>query len=207
MIKLAENISYKLTLVCPIYVQSTFKNMKEFTNNLEHYIDQYDLENQLFLMGKEIKKRGYLVKDEFLSICLWKSRRPKNLYKLNSNETIIKKTKQAFKEIDELKKISALTDLKGISIPTASAILTVVDPQNYPIIDERCIQSLKNLKVIPWESISVKNWIEYLSIIRNLAFENNKTPRDIEKGLFAFNRIHLDKEYINLYKQVKTKEE
>jgi len=174
--------------------------MKKFTQRLEFYIDQYDLEKQIFQMGEKILQRGWLTKNEFLTICLWKSRRPKKRYNLNSESEIIQITKSALNEDDELKKIRILSKLNGVLIPTASAILSVVNPKSYPIIDERCIQSLRNLEVINWKTITEKNWIEYLDIIRKLAIKNNYTAREIEKGLFAFNRINLDKEYINLYK-------
>lgn len=175
--------------------------MKDFSQNIEHYIDQYDLEKAIFQMGEKILNRGWLNKDEFLTICLWKSRRPKQLYYLNSSEEIINKTKLCFKEGDELKKIQILIGLKGVRIPTASAILSVTNHVDYPIIDERCIQSLKYLGQIRWTTITENNWLEYLKIIRNLAKENGKSAREIEKGLFAYNRIQLDKEYKNLYKR------
>jgi len=173
--------------------------MKKFTQKLEFYIDQYDLEKQIFQMGEKITERGWLTKNEFLTICLWKSRRPKKRYNLNSESEIIQSTKLAFREDYELKKIKILTELKGVRIPTASAILSVVNPTHYPIIDERCIQSLRNLEMINWKTITEKNWIEYLEIIRELAIKNNRSAREIEKGLFAYNRINLDKEYTNLY--------
>lgn len=174
--------------------------MNAFTENLEYYIDQYELEEQIFQMGKEVNKRGWLEKSEFLTVCLWKSRRPKRFYDLNTEKEIVSKSKLSFRENDELKKIKILTELKGVRIPTASAILSVVNPDIYPIIDERCIQSLTDLGIIKWKTITENNWIEYLKIIRSLSKEKNKTAREIEKGLFAYNRINLDKEYINLYK-------
>lgn len=173
--------------------------MKKFTQNLDFYIDQYDLEKRIFQLGDEISNRGWLNKNEFLTICLWKSRRPKKLYNLNSESKIKSLTKSAFKENDELKKIRKLTELKGVRIPTASAILSVLNPKEYPIIDVRCIQSLEELKAINWKTITENNWIKYLKIVRELAKEKKRTAREIEKGLFAFNRINLDKEYVNLY--------
>ena len=35
--------------------------------------------------------------------------------------------------------------------------------------------------------------------MRKLAKKHNKTAREIEKGLFAFNRMVLDKDLTNLY--------
>lgn len=179
--------------------------MKKFTQRLEFYIDQYDIEKQIFKLGEEISKRGWLNKNEFLTICLWKSRRPKILYNLNSETQIIQITKLVFTESDELKKIRLLTNLKGVRIPTASAILSVSNPKIYPIMDERCLQSLQKLGVINWKTITENNWIKYLELIRELANKNKRTAREIEKGLFAFNRINLDNEYINLYNQNKFK--
>jgi len=177
--------------------------MKNFEENLENYIELFDIEKQLFKNGEIWKQKGYLEKSEFLQICLWKSRRPKKFYEQNSEKEIIKITNQTFQETSEIIKIELLTKLKGVSIPTASAILSVTDPKNYPIIDIRCVETLQDLKLITWENISVKNWIEYLKIVRNLSNKHNKNAREIEKGLFAYNRIKLDKINQNLYRTKK----
>lgn len=174
--------------------------MNNFINKLDYYIDQFDIEKQVFQLGKDITRRGWLNRKEFLAICLWKSRRPKRWYLSNTEEFIVDKTKLALSEEDEVEKIKHLTDLQGVRIPTASAILSVCDPYSYPIIDERCVQSLKALGVIDWEIITEKNWVEYLEIIRELANIHHKKAREIEKGLFAYNRIKLDEENRNLYK-------
>lgn len=173
--------------------------MKLFTDNLDHYINEYDLERSIFKIGLEISKRGWLTKGELLIICLWKSRRPKKLYNQNTETDVINITRSCFEEHNELKKIQILTQLKGVRIPTASAILSVTNPQDYPIIDERCVQSLFYLGKISWSRINENNWLEYLDIIRTLANRHKKTAREVEKGLFAFNRIQLDKESKNLY--------
>lgn len=170
----------------------------DFKENINFYIDNFNIEAQLFKKGIEIKNRGYMTKTEFLNICLWKSRRPKKRYNLNSEEQIINVTKLAFLEKDEETKINILKLLDGVLIPTASALLSVVNPEDYPIIDKRCVQSLQDLKLIKWKIINNKNWLLYLTIIRNLSKELNLTCREIEKGLFAYNRIKLDLEYKNL---------
>ncbi|MBP8113955.1 MAG: hypothetical protein KAY50_01295 [Chitinophagaceae bacterium] len=174
--------------------------MNEFENKLEKYIDYYDLEKHLFLNGKIWARKGWLSKPEFLEICLWKSRRPKKLYEQNSEKKIIRITKKSFLEKDEIKKIEFLTELHGVSIPTASAILCIINPEDYPVIDVRCVESLQDINLITWEKINLTNWLDYLKIVREIAKKYNKSTREIEKGLFAFNRIKLDKEFRNLYK-------
>jgi len=177
--------------------------MNEFEKNLENYIDLFDVEKNLFKNGIFWKEKGFLKKSEFLQICLWKSRRPKKWYEQNSEKEIEEITKKAFNESNEENKIEYLTKLVGVSIPTASAILSVTDAKNYPIIDMRCVETLKDLKLIHWETINTKNWLEYLSIVRKLAEKHSKDAREIEKGLFSYNRIKLDEINRNLYKSKK----
>ena len=174
--------------------------MKDFEVNIEDYIDLYDIEKHLFLNGNQWIKKGWLNKSEFLEICLWKSRRPKRFYEQNTETNIKEITQRAFAENDEQSKIEILTNLKGVSIPTASAILSVTNSIEYPIIDVRCVESLTDLKLIEWNNINSKNWVEYLKIVRELAIKHSKTAREVEKGLFAYNRIKLDKQFRNLYK-------
>lgn len=173
--------------------------MNEYINNIDFYIEQYDIESHIYKLGLKYKQRGWLEKYEFMEICLWKSRRPKNLYLSNTSEDIKRITLEAFAAQDEVLKMNSLLKLNGVQIPTASAILSVVDPEHYPIIDKRCILALNHLNQIKWENITIRTWLNYIDIMRELAKKTNKTCREVEKGLFAFNRMKLDKEYKNLY--------
>ena len=174
--------------------------MKEFTKeNLDFYIKSYDVEKELYKRGKKWRKKGYLKKKQFMEICLWKSRRAKKRYDSNDATLVKKITQEAFAESDEKKKIEKLTELKGVRIPVASAILSVTDSKKYPIIDVRCVCALEDLGEIDWVDITIENWDKYLTKIRNLAKQYGKTARTIEKGLFAFNRMVLDKDLTNLY--------
>jgi hypothetical protein len=173
--------------------------MNEFEKRIDFYIQNFDTEKLLYKKGHLWAKKGWLSKNEFLAICLWKSRRPKNLYKKNSNSAIKSITKKAFIQKDEAKKMKLLTKLSGVEVPTASAILSVTNPKSYPVIDIRCVESLRELNLISWKNISVTSWVKYLDVIRNISKAKKKTAREVEKGLFAFNRLKLDKELINLY--------
>jgi hypothetical protein len=172
--------------------------MTEYERRLDFYIDLYDWEKALYQSGQSWFKQGYLKRSQFLEICLWKSRRPKSRYKRNSEEQVIKATQKSFQERDERQKIKSLTKLKGVDIPTASAILSIVEPNRYPIIDIRCVTALRDLKLITWKTITASSWIKYLTVVKTLAQRHNKTPRQIEKGLFAYNRLKLDKDLKNL---------
>lgn len=173
--------------------------MNEFERKIDFYIRNFDTEKLLYQKGHSWARKGWLSKNEFLSICLWKSRRPKKLLNQNTRTKIKSITKKAFIEPDETKKMKLLTRLSGVSVPTASAILSVVNPKKYPVIDVRCVESLRELDLIDWKSINIVSWIKYLDVIRSISKSKKKTAREVEKGLFAFNRLKLDSELKNLY--------
>lgn len=171
------------------------------TNNVKKYIEHYNLEEYLFKeVGKNARKRGHLTFREFYDICMWKSARQKNRY--IKNKTIVEKvTKEAFSEKDELKKIKSLCTLDGVWIPTASAILTIVYPDKYAVIDIRCLEELIKQKYQISKNINEKIWLQYLQIMRTESSKLNITPRELDMALFAMHRERLNNEnFRNLYK-------
>ncbi len=168
--------------------------------NAQKYLDLYNIEDYLFkIIGPRIKKRGFIKFDEFYQICMWKSARQKQNY-LRNKSTIENVSRKAFSEKDEISKIKRLCELKGVGIPTASALLSIVFPDRYPVIDIRCIQMLNKIGIKIRGSISVKRWAEYLDIMRSLALENKLTPRQIDQILFSIHREMLEKNnFQNLY--------
>ena len=94
-----------------------------------------------------------------------------------------------------------LTTLKGVSIPTASAILTLIDPKNYGVIDIRVWQVLylyDSVKVKPTgTNFDFNNWYNYLMKLRFYAKKFKVSARDIEKTIFFHHKKIQDG---NLYK-------
>lgn len=169
--------------------------------NIQKYIELYDTEKYLFeVISPKVKKSGYLSFNDFYQICMWKSARPKKRY-LNNKESIESVTKRALLETDEGRRIKILCELDGVGIATASAILTIIYPEKYAVIDVRDLEELnKIIKNKIGKTISINTWINYLAEMRKLAIENNATPREIDKALFAMNRESLEKQnYKNLY--------
>lgn len=171
----------------------------DFGKNIDFFIGEYNIENVLYEEGHNYLKQGFLSKEEFMKICLWKSRRSKKLLKSNSEKSIINWTRKAFEASLEIDKIQALMKLKGVALPMASAILSVTDPKKYPVIDKRCMEVLKEMGLINNKNISKKKWQEYLEVIANLQKQYGKTAREIDKALFAYHRMKLDMDFKNLY--------
>lgn len=150
---------------------------------------------------KPVKERGYFTKDEFLKIGMWKSPRQKQRYLQNSEKDIVSISKKVFATKFEKRRIELLTKLKGVLIPTASAILTLIDPQNYGVIDIRVWQVLylyDSVKDKPSGiNFDFNNWYNYLVKLRYYAKKFKVSVRDIERTIFYY---HKKIQEGNLYK-------
>ncbi len=85
-----------------------------------------------------------------------------------------------------------LKRLRGIAIPTASAILTLVDPQNYGVIDIRVWKTLYlygSVKIKRMgKNFDFNNWYNYLMKLRYYAKKFKVSARDIERTIFLHHR-------------------
>jgi len=168
-------------------------------NNLNDDEDVETLKLMKFL--KDVKKRGYFNKEEFLEMGMWKSPRPKQRYLKNSEEEIISISKKVLATKFEKRRIELLTSLNGVSIPTASAILTLIDPKSYGVIDIRVWQVLYlygSVKDRPdGTNFDFNNWYNYLMKLRYYAKKFKVSVRDIERTIFFH---HKEIQVGNLYR-------
>lgn len=139
-----------------------------------------------------IKQQAYFNKPEFLRMCSWKSPRPRRLYESNSSAEIRRVSIKVFAADSEKEKIELLTSLKGVGIPTASAILTLTDPQDYGVIDIRVWQLLYRFGAVTTRpsgtGFSFDNWLEFLERLRYWARRFNLSARDVERALFEHHK-------------------
>jgi thermostable 8-oxoguanine DNA glycosylase len=141
-----------------------------------------------------IKGQAYFNKREFLEMCGWKSPRPRRLYESNSVAEVRRVSIGVFAAECEKKRVELLTTLKGVGIPTASAILTLTDPQDYGVIDIRVWQLLYQYGAVASRpsgvGFSCENWLEYLERLRHWARKFDTTARDVEIRLFEYHKEH-----------------
>ena len=162
-------------------------------------------------MSEVLAKRGFLYKKEFVSIGKWKAHRQINNYEANSEETVQKVTRDVLKEENEMRKVKMLTNggLRGVLVPVASAILTVIYPREYCITDYRAWRALLWLRVVSENGQLVldsyekygdyvdslgtyqrlQNYLWYLKVLRSVGKKENKTPRQIEMALWKFDQM------------------
>ncbi len=150
--------------------------------------------------SKIIKRLGHVKADrllsrgEFLDICYWKSPRSIRQCERNSARRIERVSQEVFQTRSEEKKLALLTGLHGVSVPTASAILTLTDPNRYGVIDIRVWQLLYALRSVKMnargQGFRFNHWFHYLQILRYHAKRLEVPVRLVELTLFKFHQIH-----------------
>jgi hypothetical protein len=166
-------------------------------------VQEWEPTSELIKKLRNAKKRGWLTKNELIEICRWKSARAIR-HILSNRPTFIKEiTLSAFKTRSEQLKMIELRKLKGVSIPMASAILTLTNPRRYGVIDIRVWELMfhigtmsTNLKGV---NFTFNQWYRYLMILRHFADKLKVNARDIERTLFL---VHKKYQEGSLYKNL-----
>ena len=118
---------------------------------MKDYKKFYNLEKYLLEEVRDnFKKRGYLNADEFFCIVIWKANRSKTKIKARLERfdkdlyTAVRKiTAELFKKGNPKERLGYLMSC-GFRLPTASAILTVLYPDEFTVYDVRVCDMLKN---------------------------------------------------------------
>jgi hypothetical protein len=146
----------------------------------------------LILRLQPARDRGSLTRAELLAICDWKSPRAIRHIRANNPEQVRRATKRALDTRSERRRLRALLSLKGVSVPTASAILTLLNPRRYGVIDIRVWQLLHKMGAVTGAPSGVgftfDHWYQFLMIVRDFAKRYGVRARDIERALFLAHR-------------------
>lgn len=174
--------------------------MKQLLKTIQDSEDKKTLE--LFKEFKTLNKQNYLTKDQLIKILRWKSTRPLQHYKANSEKEVQEITALAFATKNDNLKVHILTALKGVNYPSASAILMFYDRTKYPVLDIRVWKQLYKAKLLDTnergQNFTLAQWETYLKVIRGLAKELHLTARQVEKRLFDHDRKTQTKPIYNL---------
>ncbi len=141
---------------------------------------------------RAVRRRGWFSRAEFLRMCRWKSPRAIRHCERNSAVTVRGVSRAVLATRSEPRRMELLTGLRGVSVPTASAILTLVDPRRYGVLDIRVWQLLFGLGRVrrkPAGRGFVRgDWLEYLAEIRRHARRLGVSARAVELTLFLCHR-------------------
>jgi len=138
------------------------------------------------------RRRGYLTKGELIAACGWKSPRSAPHVRANTHHRIRAVTAAALAAPDETSRVEALVQLRGVSVPTASAVLTLLDPRRYGVIDIRVWQLLHRAGQVTGRrrgvGLTTRDWLQFLDVLRALARKLRMRARTVERTLFEMHR-------------------
>ncbi|WP_298433376.1 hypothetical protein [uncultured Jannaschia sp.] len=139
-----------------------------------------------------IPDRTYLNKATLHKIAKEKSPRKADLVFNNSDEAIERITALAFSLNEDAKSMQLLCVLDGVNVPTASAILSWMFPEKWPVIDQRAWRVLYNAEIVNTREdgigLGVPQWNEYMKAVRELHRaipDLAKTPQQVDRLLFG----------------------
>jgi hypothetical protein len=146
---------------------------------------RYPDDARLAAAGAAVRARGHYTREEFIEVCGWKTPRSRPKVASNTEAAVIDATRRALATVDEETRMNALLELEGVGVPTASTLLYVAFPDDYPILDVRALESLG---VKPRSQYPVSFWLDYLHACRELARRWGVSIRTLDKALWQHSK-------------------
>ncbi|XP_050089590.1 ubiquitin carboxyl-terminal hydrolase 36-like [Anopheles aquasalis] len=124
-------------------------------------------------LPKLIKKRGrdaHLQHEELVQTMEWKQTRGKfypqlsYLIKVNTPRAVVMETKKAFRKLPNLEQaLNALSNLKGVGITMASALLAAAIPESAPFMADECLMAIPDFEGIDY---TTKEYLKFVTHIQ-----------------------------------------
>ncbi|MFW6230369.1 MAG: hypothetical protein ACOC4L_05245 [Halanaerobium sp.] len=167
--------------------------------DFQKYLREYDQTSglypkELMQIGEKYHQKEYLSRDELYQLAHLNSTRSSYHVKKNPARRVEKVTEAAYQIYDDFCRLTLYTGLMGIGIPTASAILTALDPERHCVIDTRVWATLYNLNYFDREKENFKadDYLKIIKIVRKMAAETEFTAAEIGYALFAYDVVHRE---------------
>lgn len=99
------------------------------------------------------------------------------LVKVNTPRAVMAETKKAFKKLPNLEQaITALSNLKGVGITMASALLAAASPENAPFMADECLMAIPEIEGIDY---TTKEYLNFVQHIQNTVERLNKQSKQL----------------------------
>jgi hypothetical protein len=134
-------------------------------------------------VGPRVRAAGAYTREDFLAVCRWKSPRSQPNCRSNSEELVRAATRAALASDCEQFRIEALMLLRGVSWPTASALLHFGSADPYPVMDVLAVWSVGVDGSPPY---GFEFWRGYTDYCRKLARRYRLSMRDLDRALWQY---------------------
>jgi len=157
---------------------------------------EHELEREAFEGGVAIRNGDYSLAN-LEGIVRWKSERVVH-YLIGNSEAKIRRVLAvaAAPETSVRNAIEALTSMRGVDLPIASAILAAIWPERYNVLDFRALEALGHARH------NADFYAEYVNFCRRLAERGIIAPQEelpgptalhaLDRALWEWSRSHVD---------------
>lgn len=163
---------------------------------MESYVAEYlaDYEStqgvlpeRLDEIGERYREQGYLTRDQLYEVAYENSTRSAYHVESNPTDRCREVTENVLAVDGDFSKIQLLTGLAGFKAPTASAVLTALDPDSHAVVDTRVWASLERLDYLEGrkESFDAAEYVTMIEPIRAIAAETGYSVAEVGYALFA----------------------
>jgi len=150
------------------------------------YLKFYDDERYLLDVGRRFRASGNIQAADFYMLLMWKANRAKNIHRDRlkrmgdgSFEAAVARIASGLHASTERKqRLSILMEKWKFALPTATAILTILYPDDFTVYDYRVCAEVKQ-RYTPWLSFSDKLWDKYEQFQAAVISETNKAPEEL----------------------------
>ena len=163
------------------------------------YLDRYAetqgvLPARLAAFGETYRSQGYLTRDQLYDIAYESSTRSAYHVESNPAERCRTVTENVRHLDDDFSQIHLLSGLSGFKAPTASCVLTALDPERHAVVDTRVWATLDRFDYLDGrqESFDAADYVTMMEPIREIADATGYTTAEVGYALFAYDAEHRE---------------
>lgn len=164
--------------------------MKELVST---YLERYGktqgvLPERLDSFGETYREQGYLAREQLYDIAYESSTRSAHHVERNPPERCREVTGNVRRVDGDFSMIQLLSGLSGFKAPTASCVLTALDPERHAVVDTRVWATLDRLAYLEGrkESFDAADYVTMIEPIREIADETGHAAAEVGYALFAY---------------------
>jgi len=162
---------------------------------LDLYADTQGLDpDRIAELGDAYRQQGHLTREQLYEIAYESSTRSAYHVETNPPARCTEVTANVRRVDGDFSKIQLITGLSGFKAPTASCVLTALDPDRHAIVDTRVWATLERFGYVEGrkESFDAADYVTMIEPIRDIAVATDYSPEVVGYALFAYDVEHRE---------------